>query len=314
LLADSASTSAARADYLFLFLLAVALGFATLIAAVIFVRVIKYRRRVQHAVASSGTLRFQPVWAILALAATMVLFTWGALVYLQNTVPPANAMEMYVVGSRWMWKIQHPDGRRELNELHVPANRDIKLILSSEDVRHSLSIPAFRIQQEVIPGQDTVLWFRATRAGRYPLFCSEYSGPHRTQMNGTVSVLEPAEYETWLSGGVKVGAVTGKDLMQQFGCNNCHPALAPDLNKTFGRRVKLVDGRTIIADEPFLRDCIIRPSKQYVAGYPPIMPSFQGQIKEDQLIRLVEYIKSLNKGPAASEGSTTAPAQSPAQK
>jgi len=312
---ETASTSAARTHHLFFFILIFALIFTTVIAAVIIFFVIKYRRRSSEQLpqASADSSRLQIVWTVLPLILTMTLFAWGTEVYLQNSVPPEHAMQIYVVGRQWLWKIQHPEGRREIDELHVPLGRDIKLTLSSEDVLHDFSIPAFRIQQEVIPGRDTVMWFRATNVGRYPLFCAEYCGPQHGEMNGTIIVMEPSQYESWLGGGAEAAAaaaVTGKDLMQQFGCNTCHPSTAPNFNGLLGRKVKLQDGRTVVADEQYIRNCILKPATQYVAGYPPIMPSFEGKLTEEQLAKIIDYIKTL-KGP---EGSAPAPTTAPAQK
>jgi len=313
---ETASTSAARTHHLFIFLFALALVVTLAIAAAIIFFIIKYRRGSQRPRRSlPDSLRLQLLWTSIPLVLTMSLFAWGAQVYLQNSVPPAHAMTIYVVGRQWLWKIQHPEGRREINELHVPLNRDIKLILGSEDVLHDFSIPAFRIQQEVIPGRDTEMWFTATSVGQYPLFCTEYCGPQHGEMNGTVIVMEPSQYEAWLSGGASAAAaaaVTGKDLLQQFGCNSCHPSVAPDFNGLLGRMVKLTDGRTMVADEQYIRRCILTPSKQYVAGYPPIMPSFEGKLNEEQLAKIVDYIKTL-KGPAI-EGPAPAPVTAPAQK
>ncbi len=194
-----------------------------------------------------------------------------------------------------MWQLKHPEGVREINQLHVPVGSPIKLTMTSEDVIHSFGIPAFRIKQDVLPGRYTTLWFQATKIGQYHLFCNQYCGTNHPLMKGEVIVMKVADYEQWLSGGItgKTMAAAGAELYEQFGCVSCHgTGKAPSLTDLFGHPVKLEDGRTVIADESYIRESILAPSAKIVAGYAPIMPTFIGQITEEQLLQIIAYIKS----------------------
>jgi cytochrome c oxidase subunit 2 len=208
-------------------------------------------------------------------------------------------MDIYVVAKQWMWKLQHVDGQREIDELHVPVDRDVKLIMTSQDVVHSFYIPAFRIKQDVIPGRYTTLWFHATRPGTYHLFCAEYCGTQHSGMIGSIVVMAPEDYEAWLSGGGGEGSLasTGQKLFQQLGCGSCHRSdtqgRGPNLSGVFGKPVLLEDGRTVTADENYVRESILNPGAKIVAGFKNIMPSFQGVVNEEQLLGLIAYVKSL---------------------
>jgi cytochrome c oxidase subunit 2 len=225
--------------------------------------------------------------------------------------PPRDAAEIYVVGKQWMWKLQHVEGQREINELHVPVDRDIKLIMTSQDVIHSFFVPEFRLKQDVIPGRYTTLWFRATRPGTYHLFCSQYCGTQHSGMIGDVVVMNPADYQAWMSGGTVTGSLAqnGQTLFQQLGCSTCHrfdvQGRGPNLMGVFGKPVQLEDGRIVTADENYVRESILVPAAKVVSGFKPIMPSFQGQVSEDQLNALVAYVKSLSQQPAGAAGGPT---------
>jgi cytochrome c oxidase subunit 2 len=203
------------------------------------------------------------------------------------------------MGKQWMWKAQHPLGKSEINMLHVPVNQPVKLIMTSQDVIHSFYIPAFRVKKDVLPGRYTELWFEATKTGEYHLFCAEYCGTEHSQMIGSVVVMEQLEYERWLSGNVagESMAAAGQRLFEQRGCASCHAgtsdARGPALAGLFGKEVQLEDGRTVTADESYLRESILNPQAKVVAGYSPVMPTFEGQISEEGLLQLVAYIKSL---------------------
>jgi cytochrome c oxidase subunit 2 len=213
--------------------------------------------------------------------------------------PPPETLNIYVVGKQWMWKFQHLDGQREINELHVPVGRDVKLITTSEDVIHDLFVPAFRIKADVLPGRYINIWFRATRPGRYHLFCAEYCGTKHSGMTGQVVVMEPADYQDWLSGGAGQGSLAsaGEKLFNDLACNTCHrpdsQGRGPVLNGLFGKTVSLVGGGMLTADEGYIRESILNPSAKITAGFQPIMPTFQGLVTEEQLLELVEYVKSL---------------------
>src|SRR5581483_5283829 len=212
---------------------------------------------------------------------------------------PPDAMEVFVVAKQWMWKLQHPGGQREIDELHVPRGRAVKLVMTSQDVIHSFYVPAFRLKQDVLPGRYTEMWFVATTAGRFHLFCAEYCGTDHAHMGGDVVVMEPAAFDQWLNEhrGAADMATRGEMLFRQYGCSGCHgqnaTVHAPNLAGIFGKPVPLSDGTTVIADERYIRDSILLPRKEVAAGYPPIMPSFAGQIEEDDILDLIAYVKSL---------------------
>jgi cytochrome c oxidase subunit 2 len=302
----NASTHALPVDLLYIFLVVLSLGTTLAIFVVIAIFSMKYRRRHgREATPIEGSLILEISWSVIPLGIFMVIFLWGAVIFFDERTPPQDATEIYVVAKQWMWKLQHPEGQRELNELHVPAGRDIKLIMTSQDVIHSFYVPAFRIKQDVLPGRYTTMWFRATRPGTYHLFCAQYCGTQHSGMIGEVVVMEPTEYQTWLSGGVPAGSLaqTGQALFQQLGCSTCHrfdvQGRGPNLIGVFGKPVSLEDGRTVVADENYVRESILVPAAKVVSGFKPIMPSFQGQVSEDQLDALIAYVKSLSQAPTA---------------
>jgi cytochrome c oxidase subunit 2 len=241
----------------------------------------------------------------------MFIFGWGAFIYFQERTPPQGAATVYVVAKQWMWKLQHEEGHSEINELHVPVGRDVKMVMTSQDVIHSFFVPAFRIKQDVLPGRYTTAWFRATKPGTYHLFCAEYCGTQHSGMIGQVVVMEPADYQSWLAGGRASGSMAsaGQDIFQQLGCSTCHRSdiqgRGPNLVGAFGRPVQLEDGRTVVVDENYVRESILDPSAKVVSGFKPIMPVFQGLVTEEQLNALVAYVKSLNPAPAGTAGGPT---------
>ena len=301
-----ASSLATSVDILFYSWLALA-GLVTFAIALLIVWfAVKYRHgsRANRDMASGAELRRQShrieiAWIVTPLVLFAVMFAWAADLYYVHAAPPANATEVYVVGKQWMWKLEHAGGRREIDELHVPAGRPIKLIMTSQDVIHSFFMPVFRIKQDVLPGRYTMLWFTATRPGDYHVFCSQYCGTDHARMIGHVVVMEPADFARWLAtgNGSQSMAQEGAARFRQYGCSGCHGASAsvhaPKLEGLFGRRVQLSDGSSVVADERYLHDSVMLPRKDVVAGYEPIMPSFQGQIAEDDLLDIIEYIKSL---------------------
>ncbi len=295
-----ASALAWQVDGLYFLLIAVSAFFTLLIFALIFFFAVKYRREAHpHPVQIEGSLPLELAWTLIPLGICMIFFAWGSLIYFQEARPPKGAMEVYVVGKQWMWKIEHETGQREINQLHVPVNRDVKVIMSSQDVIHSFFIPAFRIKADVLPGRFTTTWFRAIKTGNYYLFCSQYCGTEHSGMVGEVIVMEPTAYQAWLSSGGNTGslAANGQQLFQQLGCASCHRSdtqgRGPNLVGLFGKPVMLDDGRTVVADENYIRESILNPGVKIVAGFKPIMPSFQGQVSEESVGALVAYIKSL---------------------
>lgn len=310
---------AAQTDALVLFLLAVTGFFTLVIFILIFSFAMKYRKE-KHPVAADilGSNVLEVTWSIIPFGIFMMMFVWGAIVYMQEVRPPANAMEIFVVGKQWMWKFQHQEGQREINQLHVPLGRDVMLTMISQDVIHDVFIPAFRVKRDVLPGRYTTLWFRAIKPGRYHLFCSQYCGTMHSGMIGEVVVMEPAAYQAWLAGGNAEGSLasTGQKLFQQLGCATCHrfdtQGRGPNLVGVYGKPVLLDDGRTVTADDNYIRESVLTPGAKVVAGFKPIMPSFNGTVNEEQLLSLVAYVKSISqpeqRQPASNRPAVPAPA------
>jgi cytochrome c oxidase subunit 2 len=296
---EQASTVAGDVDALYLFLWAVTTFFTVLIAALIIYFAIRYRRRRDDEPPPPKTrtdMRLELTWTFVPLALVLVMFWWGARVLYSQLRPPTDTLDIDVVGKQWMWKIQHRStGRREINELHVPAGRAVRLLMASQDVIHSFYVPAFRVKQDVIPGRYTSVWFEATKPGTYHLFCTEYCGTQHSGMIGKVIVMEPARYEAWLAGtSDEPAAASGERLFNAFGCATCHGQRAPTLAGIWGQPRRLADGRTVTADEAYMRESILYSTEKIVEGFQPIMPSYRGQISEEQLMHLLAYIKSLS--------------------
>lgn len=304
-----ASTTASSVDALFIFLVALAGFMSIAIFVLILVFAFKYRRRAgQRAEQIEGSVPLEITWSVVPLVIFLAIFVWGAVIYFRERTPPRGAEEVYVVAKQWMWKLEHEQGQREINELHVPVGRDVKLIMTSQDVIHSFYVPAFRIKQDVLPGRYTTAWFHATRPGTYHLFCAEYCGTAHSGMIGQVVVMDPAQYAGWLSGGATFGslAANGESIFQQLGCPTCHrfdvQGRGPNLRGIFDKPVQLEDGRSVIADENYIRESVLSPSAKIVSGFKPIMPTFQGLVNEEQLTALVAYIKSLTPPPTGPAG------------
>lgn len=296
-----ASTFAPSVDHFFFYLVSVTGFFAILVFVLIFYFAVKYRRRSPDEIppAFHEPLALEITWIVVPSLLMLVMFLWGAKIYFREFQPPANAMEIFVVGKQWMWQIQHPDGRREIDELHIPVGRPIKLTMTSMDVIHDFFVPAFRVKKDVVPGTYTTLWFEATKVGRYHFFCSQYCGAHHASMRGWVYVMTPRDFERWQAGGVKEVSMAdaGADLYQKLACITCHgTGKGPPFRGLYGKPVKLSDGRTVIADDAYIRESIVDPSAKIVEGYPPIMPTFKGQVNEEQLLQLIAYIKALSGG------------------
>jgi cytochrome c oxidase subunit 2 len=306
---DHASNFAWPVDLIYLVLIALSVIFSVPIIFLIFYFGFKYRRgavvdrKMSH---TSNWLEWSAIGGMLALI--VPIFVWSASLYFNMYRPPDGALEIYVVGQQWMWKLQHPTGQREINQLHVPVGRPIKLIMTSEDVIHSLYVPAFRVKHDVIPGRYSILWFEATKTGSFHLFCTEYCGTEHSGMVGEVIVMEPAAYQAWLSGGgqAQAGAPqtpesmaeAGQRLFQERGCASCHVSggggPAPSLGGVYGSQVQLEDGQVVTADDAYIHESILSPAAKVVKGYQPIMPSFQGQLTEQDILNLIAYIKSLS--------------------
>jgi len=295
-----ASTIAPWMDALYFFLLGMTVTGVALVLAIVITFSLRYRKSV-HPVATQieGSTLLEATWTIIPLGIFLVTFVWGALLYFRIYNPPTNAMNIYIVGKQWMWKAEHPGGQHEINALHVPTGQPIQLTMISQDVFHSFSIPDFRIKREVIPGRYSTVWFEATTPGTYHIFCTQYCGTNHSVMIGEVTVLSPDDYKKWTEGstsGMSL-AQNGERLFASMGCNACHSGTAaargPNLAGVYGSKLQLTSGQTVQVNEAYLRDAILNPSQHVTAGYSPIMPTYQGQISEDGLIDLVEYLKGL---------------------
>lgn len=300
---EQASTFAWQVDALYFYLIAISVFFTVLIVAGIGFFVVKYREREKFAtpVEIHGSLALETVWSIIPFVISMTIFLGGAVVFYNQYRMPKDAMEVYVVGKQWMWKFQHETGQREINELHVPVGRKVKLTMTTEDVLHDVFIPAFRTKADVVPGRYTYLWFEATKPGKYHLYCAEYCGLNHSGMGGWVYVMEQRDYDNWLSGSVsnQTPVEAGKELFEtKLGCASCHAGgqnqRGAKLEGIYNHEVKLANGQVVIADDEYIRNSILNPSSQIVEGYQPIMPTFKGQVTEEQLNSLVAYIKSLS--------------------
>src|SRR5581483_10999850 len=313
---EQASAQAAPIDALYWFLTIISTVMTVLIFAAVILFAWKYRRRANaHATQIEGSTKLELTWSIVPFLIMLVMFGWGAQLYFAAQQPPKDAMEIFVTGKQWMWKIQYPDGNREIDELHVPVNVPVKLTMASEDVIHSFSIPAFRVRHDVVPGHYDSLWFTATKPGHYHLFCTEYCGNQHAGMIGWVDVLEPREYANWASGGASQGSLAeqGEKLFQQNGCSTCHlldqQGRCPILRGLYNKPVQLADGRTVMADDAYIRESILDPNAKIVAGFQPnVMPNFKGQISESDVIQLIAYIKSLSPSTPASQQGSQQPA------
>ncbi|HEX8523958.1 MAG TPA: cytochrome c oxidase subunit II [Tepidisphaeraceae bacterium] len=292
----SASTFAPKVDAVYFFQIAVAAFFTLLILTLVIYFSLRYsRKRNPHPEPVKTSYKTEIGFIVALLSLTMVMCAWGTRIYVEQYTVPAGAMEIHVIGKQWMWKTQHPEGQREINSLHIPAGRPIRLVMASQDVIHSFYIPAFRIKRDVVPGRYNEMWFQATSPGQYHLFCAEYCGSHHSAMIGSITVMEPGAYQQWLAGtpADEPPIRAGEKLFTQFACNTCHGQRAPTLAGLYGRKVTLTTGETLTANDSYIRESILNPSAHIVAGYPPIMPTYQGQISEEQLLNLMAYIKTL---------------------
>ena len=315
---QQASIQAGQVDAIYFFMVAVTAFFSLLIAGLVVFFAIRFRRRHRDevGVAIHGSLALELMWTIIPLFIVLGMFGWGAKVFFDLTRPPAGAMEVFVVGKQWMWKVQHMEGQREINELHVPVGRPVKLIMGSEDVLHSYYIPAFRVKADVIPGRYSTLWFQATTPGRYHLFCAEYCGTRHSGMIGSVIAMEPADYQAWLDGGKAEDSpvAAGQKLFTDLACITCHredpQGRGPVLTNLFGHEVQLQGGGKVVADDAYIRESIVNPQAKIVSGFQPIMPTFQGLVTEEQLLQLISYVKSLSgAGATQAPAGTSAPTQ-----
>lgn len=304
---EQASTMAPWVDAVFFTLLVICACFTVVICVLILTYAIKYRRgsRADRSNPRSHNAKLEAIWVGGPLVLSIAIFAWATYVFFYMYRAPENSSEIYVLGRQWMWELTHPEGKREINELHVPLGRPVRLMMTSQDVIHSFFVPAFRMKQDVVPGRYVSTWFEPTRAGKYHLFCAEYCGTKHSGMIGWVYVMEPADYQQWLESGTTGAsmAAEGEAMFRQLGCSGCHglnaTVRAPLLDGIYGHPVPLQDGRVVTADERYIRDSILLPKSEVVAGYEPVMPTFQGHLSEAELLKLMAYIKSLGKNARA---------------
>ena len=315
---EQASTFAWQVDALYFYLILVSVVFTVGIVAAILFFAIKWREKDRFATPDEihGSMALETTWSVIPFIISMTIFLGGAVIYYNQYTPPADAMEVYVVGKQWMWKFQHGTGQREINELHIPVGRKVKLTMTTEDVLHDVYIPAFRTKADVVPGRYSYIWFEATKPGKYHLYCAEYCGLNHSGMGGWVYVMEQRDFDNWLSGTTssQTPVQAGKELFDtKLGCASCHAGGANQrgakLEGLFNTDVKLADGSTVKADEQYIRNSILNPGSQIVEGYQPIMPTFKGQVTEEQLNALVAYIKSL--GTQTTNGAPSAATPAP---
>ena len=308
---EQASNFAPSVDSLMSFLILVSVFFSVAITAAIVIFFFKFHRKSKNeiGVPIHGDMRLEVMWIVVPAILSLAMFGWGAVVYVDFRHAPQDTLDVYVIGKQWMWKIQQPNGRREINELHVPVGRNIKLVMASEDVIHDFFVPAFRVKMDVVPGHYNTMWFRPTKSGRYQFFCSQYCGTNHAVMGGWVTVMEPSDYAAWLSGSTGENVdpiVAGEKLFAEKACSTCHlsngTGRAPSLNGVYGGTVRLADGTSVTADEAYIRESILDSNAKIVAGYQPLMPSFQGQLTEEQILSLTAYIKSLQSQPVPATG------------
>ena len=303
---EQASTVAGSVDSLYFFLLISCGTLAILLAILVIVFALKFHRRSPNEVPRQvrTSVALEVGWSSATFVLFMVIFYWGARLYYGMGTPPPNAIEIYAIGKQWMWKVQHPGGQREINELHVPVGTPVRITMTSQDVIHSFYVPAFRVKQDAVPGRYTTLWFEATKPGKYHLFCSEYCGAKHSGMTGWVYALAPAEYSRWLTSGAAEGslAAKGQRVFHQYGCSTCHDfgggGPGPSLKNVYGRRVRIENGPDVLADDAYIRESILDAKAKTVYGFAQVMPLFQGQITEEEVVQLIEYVKSLAAPPA----------------
>jgi len=320
---EQASSVASKVDNLYLFLVALTVFVSLTIALCEIFFAIKFRRRSKNEIpeAIEGSLRLELLWTIIPFIISMFIFVWGASVFFTLYHPPTETMDIYVTGKQWMWRFQHPEGQREINELHVPVGRRIKLTMATEDVIHAFFVPDFRVKADIVPGRYTTAWFEAIKPGRYHLFCAEYCGTNHSGMGGWVIVMEPSEYQTWLSGGASDVSLSaaGQKLFQDLACVSCHKTdgsgRGPALEGQYGKTVHLDNGQTATFDDTYVRESILEPNAKIVTGFPhpSIMPTFKGLVNEEQLLQLIAYLKSIGPQQSSAGGAQATPTETKQQ-
>jgi len=317
---EAASSVAGEVNAFFVCMLILCTVVAVGIASFLIYCAIRYHRKAENELGSQTRYNIpaETLWTVVPFVLFIGMFIWGAKMYFDIVRPPDNTINMYVVAKQWMWKVQHPEGQREINELHIPAGRAVKLTMTSEDVIHSFFVPAFRTKQDVLPGRYTTIWFAAQKPGKYHLFCAQYCGTSHSGMIGWIYVMNPREYQAWLTEGAAEGSLasTGEKYFHQFGCANCHnftnQGRCPDLRNLYMRPVQLTTGQTVLADDSYIREKLRDPDAQIPWGFASnVMPNFTGIVSEDQIVALISYIKALGPAPGTLEPASPGAAPGP---
>lgn len=305
----AAAGYAPEVDHLLLGLLLLSCAVLAMVFGLLMAFLWRYRHNsgIDRGQIAERSWRIETGWTTATLIVFFGFFIWGAHLFVRLQQPPANAVKIYAIGKQWMWKVEYPGGQREINAMHVPVNTPIQVVLTSEDVIHDFFVPAFRIKHDVLPDRYDTVWFKPTRTGTYHLFCSQFCGTLHASMVGQVVVLSAPDYRRWLeqNGASQSLVAQGQVLFMRYGCSGCHGSngaggpqsaslvRAPQLAGLYGSPVTLTDGRVVTADDRYIRDCILLPETVRVASYPPVMPSFAGQISEEDLLKIIAYIQSL---------------------
>ena len=320
---DQASTMAADVDQLYWFIIGVTAFFGILVCVLVVYFAVRYRTDDPLKVGApiTGSIPLELAWSVIPFLISVVIFVWASQVFFDLYRPPDQTLEIYATGKRWMWKFQHLDGKAEINTLHVPVGRPVKVTFTSEDVLHSLYFPSFRTKADAIPGRYSTVWFEATQTGEWHIFCAEYCGTKHSGMIGMVTVMEPSAYQAWLSGNEGGGTLAsrGERLFSELAGNTCHisdgSGRGPSLVDKFGAQEQLTNGSIVNVDETYVRESILTPQLKVVAGFQPVMPTFQGLVNEEGVMALIEYVKSLQSSPGGAAAPSTAgtPAAAPPQ-
>lgn len=311
---DSASSVSGQVNFFFVLMLVLCASVAVAIAVFLIYSTLRYHRRREDEMGrpTRYIISVEVAWIITPFLFFMGMFAWGSKLYFDIERPPGNVLKMYAVGQQWMWKLQHPEGQREINELHIPVGRPVELSMISQDVIHSFFVPAFRTKQDVLPGRYTTIWFKATEPGKYHLFCAEYCGTKHSGMIGWIYAMPPQDFQKWLTEGAAEGSLSsqGEKFFHQFGCANCHQfdrqGRAPYLRNLYGRTIEIEGGQTLVADESYIRESILNPNAKITYGFKPnLMPNYTGQLTEDQVLALISYVKALGPAPGTQQPSSS---------
>jgi cytochrome c oxidase subunit 2 len=298
------STIANEVDSLFYFIFYLSIFFFVLVTGGSFYFAWRYRKKGKDTFTTglSHNTSLEVFWTVVPTILVFIIFVWGFKTYLKMNIPPENALQIKVTAQKWFWGFSYPQGATTTNEIVVPVNKPVNLLMSSQDVIHSFYVPGFRVKMDVIPNRYSTLWFQPTEQGEFDLFCTEYCGKGHSEMIGKVRVVSDQEYQSWLDSNTGENDLPpdewGAQLYKSKACFTCHsidgtPNVGPTFKGVFGSTAELTDGSTVTVDENYIRQSILEPQSQIVAGFQPVMPTFQGQLKEAEIDALIAYLKTL---------------------